>query len=119
MNINRVTLLGNITQDVKATTTTTHKHMSRFTIATNFAKKVEYHNCVAWEKLAEIASNYMKKGDRVYVEGRLQTRSWEGKENKKQYITEIVANHLIMLGRGSGAARAENDEVVEGDPGDK
>ena len=117
MNINRVTLLGNIVKDVTTSTTKTNKNVSRFTVATNFAKSVEYHTCIAWDKLSEIATQYLKKGDRVYVEGRLHTNSWEGKDKKKQYTTEVVANHLIMLGRGSGAARPEDDEMTEGEGG--
>ncbi|TSC66353.1 MAG: single-strand DNA-binding protein, partial [Candidatus Doudnabacteria bacterium Gr01-1014_77] len=60
-------------------------------------EQVEYHNIVAWRKLAEIASQYLKKGSRVYVEGRIQTRSWDGQDGTKKNRTEIVLENMIML----------------------
>src|SRR5438046_10494388 len=66
----------------------------------------EWHNVVLWQRLAEIAGEYLKKGGKVYVEGRLQTRSWEDKQtNQKRYMTEVVASDLVLLGgRGEGGA---------------
>jgi len=110
MNINRVTLLGYLAQDTKSTTTKQSK-VSTFVVATNFMKDVQFHSCVAWGKLADIAQTYLKKGDRIYVEGRLATRSWVGKDKMKKERTEIIANHLIMLGRGNGAAQSGPDEM--------
>jgi len=65
-------------------------------------KKVEYHNIVAWRKLAEICSQYLKKGMQVYLEGRLQTREWQAQDGTKRQRTEIVADNMIMLGSPSG-----------------
>jgi single-strand DNA-binding protein len=64
--------------------------------------KTEWHNVVLWQRLAEIAAEYLKKGRSVYVEGRLQTRSWEDKQGQKRYTTEIVASDLVLLGGGRG-----------------
>ena len=61
--------------------------------------KVEFHNIVAWRKLAEICGQYLKKGSKAYVEGRIQTRDWEGEDGVKRYRTEIVAENMIMLDR--------------------
>jgi single-strand DNA-binding protein len=118
MNINRVTLLGYVSQDVKSTKTSADKQVSSFVVATNYLKSVEFHPCVAWGKLADVATSYLKKGDRVYVEGRLATRNWIGKDKLKKYKTEIVANHLIMLGHGNGAAHDGPDEMVDGESRD-
>src|SRR5438046_7056516 len=62
----------------------------------------EWHNVVLWQRLAEIAGEYLKKGGKVYIEGKLQTRSWEDKQtNQKRYMTEVVANDLVLLGSRS------------------
>src|SRR5438046_8343889 len=68
----------------------------------------EWHNVVLWQRLAEIAGEYLKKGSKVYIEGKLQTRSWEDKQtNQKKYMTEVVANDLVLLGgRGEGSGDA-------------
>ena len=65
--------------------------------------KVEFHNLVAWRKLAEICGQYLKKGSKVFVEGRLQTRDWEGEDGVKRYRTEIVADNMIMLDKKGDA----------------
>ncbi len=62
-------------------------------------ERTEWHRVVAWAKLAEICGNYLKKGKQVYIEGRLQTRSWEDQQGQKRYTTEVVANNMVMLGR--------------------
>lgn len=114
MNVNKVTLLGYLAQDVRSSKPK-DTEVSTFPVATNYNKTTEYHSCIAWGKLAGIASKFLHKGDRVYVEGRLQTRNWIDKEKKKHSRTEIVLNHLIMLGRGNGAARTTRDEMDEED----
>lgn len=82
--------------------------VANFAIATNFVytdasgvkqEKVEFHEIVTWRRLAEIAAQYLKKGAKVFIEGRLQTRSWEDQNGAKRYRTEIVAENLIMLDR--------------------
>ncbi len=67
------------------------------------AERTEWHRIVVWGKTAENCSKFLQKGRQVYVEGRLQTRSWDDKEGKKQYMTEIVANQVVFLGGGGGA----------------
>ncbi len=70
-------------------------------------KSVEFHNVVAWGHLADIMAEYLKKGAKVYVEGRLQSRNWDDKEGKKHYITEIIAEDLIMLGHRNKDIKVE------------
>ena len=113
MDLNRATILGRLTRDPEVKTTTTGKTVATMSVATNRTwtdqsgvKKelVEYHNCVLWGKLAEIAGQYMSKGKRAYVEGRIQTRDWVGDDGKKRYRTEIVVDNMIMLDGGSRAS---------------
>jgi single-strand DNA-binding protein len=72
-------------------------------------ERVEFHNIVAWRKLAEICGQYLKKGSKVYMEGRLQTRDWVGQDGVKRYRTEIVAENMIMLDR-AGANTSQSNE---------
>ncbi len=113
MNLNKAMLIGNLTKDPEVKTTPTGQTVATFSIATNFVwndqqgqkqEKVEFHNIVAWRRLAEICGQYLKKGSKVYLEGRLQTRNWVGQDGLKRYMTEIIAENMIMLDRaGSGA----------------
>lgn len=104
-------LIGNLTRDPEIRTATTGTQVASFSIATNFVwkdqsgqrqEKAEFHNIVAWRKLAEICGQYLKKGSRIYVEGRMQTRDWTGQDGIKRYRTEIVAENMIMLDRAGG-----------------
>lgn len=114
MSLNRVQLIGNLTRDPELRQVPGGQTVASFSIATNFSwtdasgqrqDKPEYHNVVAWRKLAEIAGQYLRKGSKVFVEGRLQTREWEGDDGVKRYRTEIVIDNMIMLDRkGEGAA---------------
>ena len=106
MNLNRCTLIGNVTRDVESRTTSTGKHVVSFSVATNEQwtsadgqkqTKTEYHNIVAWAKLAEICSQYLHKGSKVYVEGSLSTREYTTQDGQKRPRTEITAENLIML----------------------
>jgi single-strand DNA-binding protein len=106
MSLNRVQLIGNLTRDPEVKQIPGGQMVASFSIATNQVwtdasgqkqQKVEYHNLVAWRKLAEICASYLKKGSKVFVEGRLQTRSWEGEDGVKRYRTEIVVDNMIML----------------------
>ncbi len=106
MDLNRVTVLGRLTRDPEVRNTTTGKSVANITIATGRVwtdtsgqrqEKSEFHNCVMWGKLADIASQYLGKGRRVYAEGRLETRDWTGQDGVKRYRTEIVVDNLIML----------------------
>lgn len=112
MNLNRAMVIGNCTRDPEVRTTTTGQNVCSFGVATNFTwkdaqgqkqEKVEFHNIVAWGKLAEICGQYLARGRKVYVEGRLQTREWDGQDGAKRNRTEIVAENVILLDRAPGA----------------
>jgi len=113
MDLNKVMLIGRLTRDPEVRTTPTGQSVASFAIATNRAwkdkqgakqEKVEYHNIVAWRKLAEIIQQYVKKGSRLYIEGRLETRSWNDQTGVKKYRTEIVADNMIMLDTKGGSS---------------
>jgi len=115
MDLNKVMLIGRLTRDPEIRTTPNGTNVASFSVATSFnwtnqqgqkQESTEFHNVVAWRKLAEIIGQYLKKGSQVYLEGRLQTRSWEGQDGKKNYRTEVVVDNMIMLGRpGAGASQ--------------
>lgn len=118
MNLNKAMIIGNLTRDPEARTTPQGTTVTSFSVATNLVwndnngqrqEKVEYHNVVAWRKLADICAQYLRKGSKVYIEGRLQTRDWEGQDGVKRYRTEIVAENMIMLDRASGGGNAPLD----------
>ena len=113
MDLNKVMLIGRLTRDPESRTLPQGAAVCSFSIATNLVwndakgakqEKVEYHNIVAWRKLAEICGQYLKKGTRVYIEGRLQTRSWNDPSGATKYRTEIVADNMIMLDRMGASA---------------
>lgn len=116
MNLNRAMLIGNLTRDPEVRTTNSGQTVASFGVATNHSwtdaagqkqEKAEFHNIVAWGKLAEICGQYLGKGRKVYIEGRLQTREWQGQDGAKRNRTEIVAENMIMLDRsGNGQAPA-------------
>lgn len=107
MDLNKVMIIGRLTRDPELRTTPSGASVCTLGLATNFVytnqatnqkvEQVEYHNVVLWRRLAEIAHQYLKKGRRIYVEGRLQTRSWDGKDGVKRSRTEIVCENMIML----------------------
>ncbi|MBU0646400.1 single-stranded DNA-binding protein [Patescibacteria group bacterium] len=110
--LNRATIIGNLTRDPEVRQTPGGQSVASFGVATNRSwtgtdgnkqEQVEFHNCVAWGKLAEICGQYLAKGRKVYIEGRLQTRDWEGQDGVRRYRTEIVTENMIILDRaGSG-----------------
>lgn len=119
MDLNKAIIAGRLTRDPEARTTTGGINVTSFGVATNFVYKnaegqkieqVEYHNIVTWRKLAEIAAQYLKKGRRVLVEGRLQTRQWEANDGTKRQRTEIVADNLIMLDSSPNSASRTAEE---------
>ena len=129
MDLNKATLIGNLTRDPESKTTPNGQNVCTFGVATNLVwtdtngekqTRVEFHNIVAWRKLAEICSQYLKKGSKIYIEGRLQTRDWEGQDGVKRYRTEIVADNMIMLdtkgGGTKGAASSSSDESSQPEP---
>ncbi len=112
MDLNKVMIIGRLTRDPELRTTPNGASVCQLSVATNYVytnqttgqkvEQVEYHNAVLWRKLAEIANQYLKKGRRIYLEGRLQTRSWDAQDGQKKYRTEIVADNMIMLDSGQG-----------------
>lgn len=115
MDLNRATIIGRLVRDPELRSLTSGKSVSSFSVATGRVWKdangqkqeqTEYHNVVVWGKLAEIASQYLRKGRQVYIEGRIQTRDWTGQDGVKRYRTEIVGDNLIMLGSAPGGAGA-------------
>ncbi len=120
MDLNRTTLIGRLTRDPEVRTTPNGKSVASVTVATGRSwtdqagqkqKESEFHNIVMWGKLADIAGQYLRKGARLYVEGRLKTRDWTGQDGIKRYRTEIIAESMIMLDGAprSGAPMAENN----------
>jgi single-strand DNA-binding protein len=116
-SVNKVILIGNLGKDPEVKYTPSGTPVAKLTVATNerykdkegqWQDRTEWHNVVLWQRLAEIAGEYLKKGGKVYIEGRLQTRSWEDKQtNQKKYMTEVVASDLVLLGgRGEGAGES-------------
>ena len=112
-SVNKVILIGNLGKDPEVKYTPSGTPVAKLTLATNerfkdkggeWQDRTEWHNVVVWQRLAEIAGEYLKKGSKVYIEGRLQTRSWDDKQtNQKKYMTEVVAQDLVLLGgRGEG-----------------
>lgn len=107
MDLNKVMLIGRLTRDPESKTTPQGVALTTFGLATgrvwkdnqgNQRDATEFHNIVAWRRLAEICAQYLSKGRQIYIEGHLQTRSWEGQDGKKNYRTEVVADNMIMLG---------------------
>ena len=106
-SLNKVMLIGNLGRDPELRYTTSGTAVATFTLATNdswkdadgnMQERTEWHNIVAWKKLAEICGEWLKKGKKVYIEGRIQTRSYDDKNTgTKRYITEIVAEDMLML----------------------
>jgi single-strand DNA-binding protein len=114
-SVNKVILIGNLGKDPEIKYTPQGTAVAKIALATNerwkdkdgnWQDRTEWHNVVLWQRLAEIAGEYLKKGGKVYVEGRLQTRSWDDKQTgQKKYMTEVVAHDLVLLGgRGEGGS---------------
>ncbi len=116
MNFNKAFVLGNVTRDPELRTTPSGQSVCSFGIATNRFYKdqkgerqqmAEFHNIVAWGRLAEVCNQYLKKGSLVFIEGRIQTRSWQDQNsNQKRFKTEIVAE-TMQLGPRPGGAPAQ------------
>lgn len=110
-DLNKVMLIGNMTRDPEIRTIPSGQSVASFSVATNrswndasgeLQKVAEFTDVVAWGKLAEIAGQILKKGRRVYIEGRLQTRNWDGQDGVKRYKTEVIASDLIVLDKPQG-----------------
>ena len=105
LNLNKVFIIGRLTQDPEMRSTSTGQNVTTIKMATNRVwtdksnqkqEATEFHTVVAWGRLGEIANQYLKKGGLVMIEGRMQTRSWVDKENNKRYTTEVIAESLQL-----------------------
>jgi single-strand DNA-binding protein len=129
-SLNKVMLIGNLTKDPVMRFTPTGSAVCSFSLATNSSwtprdggekqEKVEYHNIVAWNKLAELCGQLMKKGDKVYVEGRLQTRDWKSNDGQDRRTTEVVISDMLLLTskggyQGQNTSKSDASEDVTPD----
>ncbi|HJQ21220.1 MAG TPA: single-stranded DNA-binding protein [Gemmatimonadaceae bacterium] len=118
-SLNKVTLIGNLGSDPEVRSTTGGNRVATFSLATSRSwndasgtkqEKTEWHRCVVWNSktstLADIVERYVKKGDKLYVEGRIEYRQWQDKDGQTKYSTEINVRELIMLGSARGASDA-------------
>jgi single-strand DNA-binding protein len=124
MNLNKVFILGRVTADPQLRSTTGGSQVSSFSIATNRVwndksgskkEEVEFHNVVAWGRQAEVASRFLTKGALVLVEGRLQTRDWEGKDGQKRKTTEIICERLQLGPKPAGSRQMKSGGESVGD----
>ena len=107
MSLNKVMIIGHLGSDPELRQTTSGHSVTRFNVATNEYwksktgeqnEKTEWHRIVAWGRLGEVCNQHLSKGRQVYIEGRLQTRSWEDNQNIKKYSTEVIASTVQFLG---------------------
>ena len=126
-SLNKVMLIGNLGKDPEVRYTASSVPVATFSMATNESwqdqdgntqERTEWHNIVTWRKLAEICHQYLRKGSKIYIEGRIQTRSYDDKNTgAKKYITEIVADNLIMLdGRGAASEGGSQSSGAVAEP---
>ncbi|HWJ22044.1 MAG TPA: single-stranded DNA-binding protein [Gemmatimonadaceae bacterium] len=126
-SLNKVTLIGNLGNDPEVRSTTGGNRVATFSLATsrswndqsgNRQEKTEWHRCVVWNtkgsQLADIVEKYVKKGDKLYVEGRIEYRQWQDKDGQTRYSTEINVRELIMLGGGRGGSSGDYDSEDRG-----
>ena len=129
--LNKVMLIGNLGADPEIRHTPSGASVANFNLATSRSwtregrkeEKTDWHRIVAWDKLAEICQQYLKKGNKVYIEGRIETRSWDdASTGQKKYMTEIIADQMIMLdsapsgaGRRTGAPQVSSQGLGGGD----
>jgi len=116
-SVNKVILIGNLGADPEVRYTAAGKAVGDIRVATTFKsgdnETTEWHRVVLWEKLAEVASQFLHKGDPVYIEGRIATRSWDDKDGNKKYTTEVVAERMQLLGSRKAADASETAPAEE------
>jgi len=123
--INKVILIGNLGQDPETRTTPGGTTVTNIRVATSeswrdkqsgeMKENTEWHSVVLWNKLGEIAAEYLRKGSQVYIEGKIRTRKWQDKEGKDRYTTEIIADQMQMLGgRGGGGGASSEPREARG-----
>jgi single-strand DNA-binding protein len=127
--VNKVILVGNLGQDPESRTTPGGTTVTNIRIATSeswkdkttgeMKEQTEWHGIVLWNRLGEIAAEYLKKGSQVYIEGRLQTRKWQDKQGNDRYTTEVVASEMQMLGGRSGGGGATQETRDSREAGSK
>ena len=122
-SLNKVMVIGNVGADPEMRYTADGKAVTTFRVAANFTttspdgerrEETEWFQVVTWQRLAEQCSQFLQRGRRVYVEGRLRTRSWETPEGQKRFRTEVIANRVLFLDRSPGASMLEDQEVGAG-----
>ena len=115
MNVNKAIICGRLTKAPEIRTTQTGQSTASFSVATSRAwkdkqgqkqEKASFHNIVMWGRLAEIAGQYLTKGQEIFIEGRIETRSWDDKSGNKHYITEIIAENMQMGAKPKGQEQA-------------
>ncbi|MFH0834123.1 MAG: single-stranded DNA-binding protein [Patescibacteria group bacterium] len=123
-SLNKAQIIGNLTRDPEVRQTPNGQTVATIGVATNrkwknaageLQEEAEFHNIVCWGKLAEICQQYLRKGSKVYFDGRLKTRSWEDPDGKKNYRTEIIAENMIMLDSRGGSSAPQNSAPAESD----
>ena len=121
-NLNRIEIIGNCGKEPEMRFTPSGKPVTSFSVAVNSkfgeTESTEWFNVVAWNKLAENCNQFLVKGRQVFVEGRLQTRTWEGQDGQKHYRTEIIANRVLFLGKHEDVDATELTERTINDPED-
>lgn len=128
--VNRVTLVGYLGQDPETRYLQNGDAVTNINVATSekwtdkgtgeVKEKTEWHRIVMWRRLAEVAAEYLRKGSLVYIEGKLQTRKWQDKDDNDRWTTEIVANQMQMLGgKGNGGSKSEPREPPSSTPSQK
>lgn len=119
--VNKVILIGNLGKDPEVRHLENGTAVANFSMATSESYKdrnsgerkiiTEWHNIVLWRGLAEVAEKYLKKGDQIYIEGKLKTRSWEDKDGNTRYTTEVVGDNMTMLGSRGSSADKDSESV--------
>jgi single-strand DNA-binding protein len=131
--VNKVILVGNLGKDPDIRNLESGSKVANFSLATtefykgkdgNRAEQTEWHNISVWNQLADLSEKYLKKGDKIYLEGRIRTRSYDDKDGVKKYITEIIGNQMTFLGSpqrsddNQNTSSAQNDAPVVNDTGE-
>jgi len=126
MNLNRAIIIGRVTQDPQLRTTPSGQPVCNFSVATNRFwndqntherhEKTEFHNVVAWSRLAEISNQYLTKGSLVMIEGRIETHSWDDQSGNRRYRTEIIAENMQLGPRPSFAKATDNQQPTTSNP---
>lgn len=123
MDVNKVILIGNVTREPKVSMFGENKSVASFGVATNYrykdgkGNKAQFHQVTAWGKLADLVGKYIKKGEKLYIDGHLRHDAWTDKNGLKRYTTSVVADQLVFLSqkKRTGDVMSNSDVVIEGD----